>query len=61
MTQANTGNPAGQHVVTRFKTSGTKPEPSEFQRFERLTRKLANVPHREVDEKRNKSKRSDAG
>ena len=50
-TGPKTTNQAGTPKVSP--TEGTpEDKPQEFQRFEGLTRKLVNVPKRELDEKR---------
>ena len=52
-----TSNPGGNPRVqdtTEGRTSGTvsSPKPAEFERFEKLTEKLTQVPKSELDEKR---------
>jgi hypothetical protein len=62
---ANTANPAGSPAITDLHITPSPPakrppDPlaegqSEFRRFEDLTRKVAQVPKAELDEKRKKT------
>jgi hypothetical protein len=48
----NTANPAGHPKISNVRVVGVPTKPDEFQRFEDLARKLAQVPKSEVDAKR---------
>ncbi|MDQ2909497.1 MAG: hypothetical protein M3R39_00495 [Actinomycetota bacterium] len=51
----NTGNPVGDPVVKGFEVLGKRPGSGEFNRFEKLTGKLAKGQKSELDEQRKKS------
>jgi hypothetical protein len=58
MSKSKTSNLVGSPLLTQVKSGGARQAESdeEFQRFEGLTRKLIQVPKKELDERRNGSK-----